>query len=186
MQEKKTQQKPPFTISLKWQIWYRWRILLNRIVEMSFYIITTPLPNQMECLWLLAWKRLANKATHGRIQRKEKHGLTWDTNNINIFPRMKKTSWNSLNHSLELLSQTLQEEIEILSEAAGEDISERSGSWGVSWSPPELGIYSSLVFETLFSESNRQQIASVQMCVYAAYTCKGSPWFRDFSHHRNQ
>lgn len=126
---------------------------------MSFYIITTLLPDQMECLWLLAWKQLANKATHGRIQQKEKHGLTWNTDNINIFSRMGKTSWNSVNHNLELLIQILQEEIDyyyyyyFLSETAVDDISDSLESWRVSWSPPEQGIYSSVVFQAPFSES---------------------------------
>ena len=135
---------------------------------MSFYIITTPLPSQMECLWLLAWKRLANKATHGRIQQKEKHGLTRDTNNINIFPRIGKTSWNSLNHNLELLIQILQEEMVCLfvfPETAVDDISDSSESWRVSWSSPEQGIYSSVIFQAPFSES-KWLISSISIDVY--------------------
>lgn len=161
---KRKKQQNPFTISFKWQILYRWRILLNRIVEMSLYIITTLLPNQMECLWLLAWKRLANKATHGRIQQKEKHDLTWDANNINIFPRIGKTSWNSSSHNLKLLIQILQEEIEFffflklqwMTFPKAEESAETHRSRG-------------FIALWYFRHPFREQITSVQMCAYATY-----------------
>lgn len=120
---------------------------------MSFYIITTLLPSQMECLWLLAWKWLANKATHGRIQQQEKHGLTWDAKQYKYLSKKGKGRWNSLNHNLELLVQILQGEIFFFPGTIVDDISDSSERWRISWSPPVQGISISVVFQNHFSES---------------------------------
>lgn len=140
---------------------------------MSFYIITTLLPSQMECLWLLAWKWLANKATHGRIQQQEKHGLTWDAKQYKYLSKKGKGRWNSLNHNLELLVQILQGEFFFFSRNYSGWHFRQFRKMKSQLKPTSAGDFYLWYFRITFQRANGWQIGSVQMYVHAVYTYEG-------------